>query len=251
MKLISMLFLAVSLIGCSAVGPGERGVRISMGQVQNETLAPGYYLWVPFFRTLTTLNVQIQKSEVKTTAASKDMQDVVTVFALNWHISPESVNTIYSTIGSEDNVLENVISPAISEILKAATAKLTAEEILLKRHDLKAEVDANTKERMKKYNVIVDDINIVNVQFSHDFAQAVEQKQVAEQRAKQASYEAVKAENDATAEINRARGQAEAQKMLRLTLSPELLQLKALEKWNGVLPTMMTSGNAVPFLSLK
>lgn len=246
-----VVFLAIALLfllgGCSIVGPGERGIRVSFGTTGTESLPQGLYLWVPVAYGLKRMDVRIQKSEVDTAAASKDMQDVTTKFALNWHLDPAKVVKVYTDIGSEYDVLQNVISPAISEILKSSTAKKTAEEVLTKRHELKEEIDAEIKTRMLKYGIIIDDINIVNVSFSKDFAHAIEQKQIAEQRAKQAEYEAIKAKQDAVAEVNRAQGQSEAQKLLRVTLSPELLQLKAIEKWSGAVPQFMGSGSNMLF----
>lgn len=248
-KLFSLLAVLV-LSGCSIVGPGERGIRVSFGKANSEPMTEGIYLWVPVAFGMKVMDVRIQKSEVDTNAASRDMQVVTTKFALNWHINPQKVMTVYTTIGSEEAVLSNVINPAISESLKAATAKKTVEEILTKRHELKTEIDTDIKTRMEAYGITVDDINIVDVHFSQDFMHAIEQKQVAEQRAKQAEYEALQAKQTAVAEVNRAQGQAEAQKLLRTTLSSELLQLKAVEKWDGKFPQVMGNG-ALPFINLK
>lgn len=257
MKNKILVFSLIFLTGCSVVNPGERGVRITLGSAGSESLNSGVYLWIPFITDVEQLNVRVQKSEVETNAASKDMQDVHTTFALNWRLEAEKVPEIFKTMGDEDDVLQNVIKPAISEVLKAATAKKTAEEILTKRHELKEEVDAEIKARMAKYNLIVDEINITNVQFSRDFTKAVEEKQIAEQKAKQAEYDAIKAKVDAGAAVNKARGeaesnlviakaQAEAQKLLQTTVSPAILQLKAIEKWDGTMPQIM--GNSANML---
>lgn len=242
MKYLLILLTALSLTSCSIVGPGERGIRTNFGAVSTTILEPGIHLWFPLIMGLTTMDVQIQKSEIKTDAASKDMQDVLTVFALNWHLQPDKVAAIYQQVGTNWYVLENIISPAISEVLKAATAKKTAEEILTKRHELKVEIDKDIKTRMSVYGIVIDEINITNITFSKDFAHAVEQKQIAEQRAKQAEYEAVRAEKDAVAEVNKARGQSEAQRLLQKTLTKDVLMLEYLKRWDGKLPSVLTGG---------
>lgn len=245
-----LIILVFLLSGCSIVGPGQRGIRVSFGKADSDPLKEGLYFWFPVVAGMSKLSVQIQKSEVETNAASKDMQDVITHFALNWHINPEKVVEVYKTIGYENDVLKNIITPAISEVLKQATAKKTAEEILTKRHELKEAIDAGLKTQMERYGVSIDDVNIINVTFSKDFAHAVEQKQVAEQRAKQAEYEALQAKQTAIAEVNRAEGQSKAQNLLKQTLTPELLQLKAIEKWDGNFPQFM-GGGALPFINLN
>ncbi len=251
MKTLLMIVSLLLFVGCSMVGPGQVGLRTHFGAVSDQVLDSGAHLWIPFALGVKRIDTRIQKSEYETNAASKDMQTVVTKFAINWRLDTTKVVTVFKTIGDEQTVLDNVIEPAISEVLKAATSKKTAEEILSKREDLKNEIDTLIKERMAKYGIVIEAINITNVTFSHDFAAAIESKQVAEQRSKEAFYEAQKAAQDATAEVNRAKGQAEAQKLLRLSLSPELLQLKALEKWDGKFPTVMTGNGSLPFINIK
>lgn len=133
-------------------------------------------------------------------------------------------------MGDRKEILTSIITPAVSEVLKAATAKKTAEEIITKRNDLKAEIDANLANRLANYNVIVDDVSLVDFSFSPEFSKAIESKQIAEQEAKPAEFIALKASKEAVAEVNRAKGQAEAQRLQRLTLTRELLQKQAIEK---------------------
>lgn len=244
-----LLILSLLLTGCTMVGPGQKGIRLHFGAASQDLLNPGAHFWFPFAMGVENIDIRLQKHEVETNASSKDMQTVVTKFALNWRIDAERVSEVYKKIGDEGMVLNTVIDPAISEVLKAATAKRNVEEILSKREELKNEIDNVMKERMLVKGIIIEDINITNVSFSPDFAKAIESKQVAEQRAKEAAYEAQKAEQDAVAEVNRAKGQAEAQKLLRLTLSAELLQLKALEKWDGHFPQVMGT-QTLPFINI-
>lgn len=232
----------VLLTGCSVVGPGERGVRISLGKASNEALPSGAYLWVPFFYGMTKLDMQIQKDEVETSAASKDLQEITTKVAVNWSLSPDKIVETYRTIGDEDAVDNRIIDPAVSEVVKSTTAGKTAEEILTKRIELKNQIDTALRNRLAQYGVIINDISITNLAFSPEFMKAVERKQIAEQKAKEAEYDALRATKEADSEVNRAKGQAEAQKLLRTSTSPELLKLKYLEKWDGKLPTIMTGG---------
>lgn len=244
--IISALFLAT---GCSIVGPQERGVRVTAGKA-GSVLDSGIHLWVPVLYGVKKLNVSIQKSEINTSAASKDLQEVTTTVAVNWSVMPDKVSTVYTTVGDEDDALERILIPAVNEILKSATAKKTAEEILTQRMELKAEIDETLKDRLATYGLALSDVNIVNLRFSEDFTNAIESKQIAEQQSKQSKYLADKAVNDAQATVNQAKGQAQAQQLLRSTLTPEILQKQAIEKWNGQFPTVMGNGS-LPFINLK
>jgi prohibitin 1 len=250
MKYIVAVLLFVFLTGCSVVGPRERGIRFYFGKASDKVVEPGANLWIPFFLGMSEIDVGIQKSEVETSAASRDMQEITTHIALNWAITPDRVVAVYKTIGDEEAVLARIISPAVSEVLKSAASKKTAEEILTKRTEMKVEIDEALKQRLSHYGITISDISIVNLTFSKEFTDAIEQKQIAEQKAKQAEYVALQAIQEAKAEVNRATGRAQAQALLRSSLTQEILQQRAIDKWNGALPQIM-SGNTTPFINLK
>jgi regulator of protease activity HflC (stomatin/prohibitin superfamily) len=192
----------------------------------------------------------VQSQEISAEASSKDLQEVYTDVALNWHIVPEEVNLIYQKIGNQQAVIERIISPAIEEVLKAVMAKYTAEEIITRRGEVKQGVDQALTERLRTYHVAVDDISLVHVHFSQRFSDAVETKQIAEQEAKRAEFVALKAVKEAETRINLAKGEAEAQRLLRENLTPELLQRQAIDKWNGNLP-LIVGGDGAKLLDLK
>ncbi len=221
-----------------------------LGQVQDTVLSEGIHPLVPIVTSVKRLSVRVQKNDFKADAASKDLQKVTTELTVNWHMDPRRVNKIYQQVGDSEQIVNGIVTPAVSEVLKAATAKKTAEEIITKRTELKDEIDNNLKKRLAAYGLLVDDVSLVNFSFSPEFSKAIESKQIAEQEAKQAEFVALKATKDAEAEVNRAKGQAEAQRLQRQTLTPELLQKQAIEKWNGQFPTVMGGSGALPFINL-
>lgn len=234
----------------TTVGPGARAVLVTFGKASSEALDPGLHLKLPFVSSAVTISVRVNRSDVETSSASKDMQEVQTHVALNWSVSADRVVATFMNLGDEEEILKRVISPAVSEVLKAEMAKLTAEEILTKRMELKKAIDAGLLERLNHYGVQLSDLSIVNLSFSKDFTKAVEDKQIAEQAAKQAEYDAQKATQEAKSEVNRAKGKSEAQKLMRLTITSEILQQQAIEKWNGSFPQVMGTGS-LPFINLK
>lgn len=242
--------MLIVLCSCSVVGPGQRGVKISLGKVSSEVMEPGAYLWFPGFLGNSKIDIQIQKTNVDTSAASKDMQEIRTELAVNWSIAPEKVVEMYKSIGDEEAIYERVISPAVSEVMKAAVSRKTAEEVLIKRLELKKDIDTGLRERLANYGVTLHDVSIINLTFSKEFTHAIEEKQIAEQKAKEAEYDALRATKEADSEVNRAKGQAQAQNLLKQTLTPELLKLKAIEKWDGKL-SVINSGNGGLILDVK
>ena len=157
---------------------------------------------------------------------------------------------MFQRVGDEAEITQRILNPAVSEVVKAATAKKNVEEILTKRTELKQEIDQALKNRLSVYGLQVDDVSLVDFRFSAEFNKAIEAKQIAEQQAKQAEFVALKAAKDAEAEVNRAKGQAEAQRLQRQTLTRELLQKQAIEKWDGKFPTYMGGNNPLPFIDV-
>jgi regulator of protease activity HflC (stomatin/prohibitin superfamily) len=157
-----------------------------------------------------------------------------------------------------ENIVSKIIAPQTQEAFKTAAALRTAEQSITQRSELKRDFDTALKERLSKYDVIVLDTSVVNIRFSTDFAKAVEEKQVAEQRAQRAVYVAQEAEQQAQADINRAQGRAEAQRLLAETLKAQggdlVLQKEAIEAWRSggaQMPKVLVMGagsSRVPFI---
>ncbi|MEG4250100.1 MULTISPECIES: prohibitin family protein [unclassified Microcoleus] len=247
---IVFIIAALILRPFALVGPGERGVMMRFGKVQDAILDEGIHPILPLVTSVKTLSVRVQKTDLKADAASKDLQSITTDLAVNWNVDPAKVNQVFQQVGDEEQIVTSILSPAISEVLKAATSKKTAEEIITKRTELKTEIDNSLKKRLEPYGVIVRDVSLINFGFSPEFSKAIESKQIAEQEAKQAEFTVKKATQDAQAEINRAKGKAEAQRLQRQTLTAEILQQQAIEKWNGQFPTVMGGGGTLPLINI-
>jgi regulator of protease activity HflC (stomatin/prohibitin superfamily) len=241
----SLLILSLAVIIFSPfviVNAGERGVLMQFGKVQDTVLGEGIHLIIPIVNTVKNLSVRVQKQEIAAEASSKDLQEVFTDVALNWHIIPEKVNATFQQIGDERAIVERIINPAVEEVLKAVIAEYTAEEIITKRGEVKAGVDESLMARLTNYHIDVDDISLVHVHFSQRFSDAVEAKQIAEQEAKKAGFVVLRALKEAEAKVNLARGEAEAQRLLRVTLTPEILHKQAIDRWDGKLPLVVGKG---------
>lgn len=240
--ILIVLLVTILFTPFTIVNAGERGVLMHFGKVQDKILGEGIHVIIPFVNTVKKLSVRVQKQESSAEASSRDLQDVFTDVALNWHILPEEVNLIFQRIGDEQEAIARIINPAVEEVLKAVMAKYTAEEIITKRGEVKAAVDDALTARLANYHIGVDDISLVHVHFSQRFSDAVEAKQVAEQEVKRSEFLALKASKEAMAKVNLARGEAEAQRLLGETLTLEILQMRAIDKWNGNVPLIFGEG---------
>lgn len=250
-RIISLLLVLLVLASFFVIiRAGERGVLMRFGQVQSQILNEGIHPVIPLMDTVEKMSVQVQKQEISTEASSRDLQDIFTDVALNWHIIPEEVNLLFQQVGNQEAVIQRIINPAIEEVLKSVIAQYTAEEIITKRSEVKATVDRLLATRLLSYHLAVDDISLIQIHFSDQFGDAVEAKQIAEQEAKRAGFLAVRAANEAEAKINLAKGEAEAQRLINETLTPKLLHKQAIDKWDGKLP-LITGDQNMKLLELE
>lgn len=246
--IIAFGLIALTFAGFVQIGPGQRGVLMTWGAVQHGVLDPGLHMKIPFMQTVAKMDVQIQNSQASETAASMDLQDVESEVAVNWHILPADAEWIYQHVGNERALGTRVIKPAISNAVKAVTAHFNAEDLVVHRDDVRNQIESQIKAALTPYRVVVDSVNITNFQFSPQYAQAIEEKQVAQQKALQAAYDLQKAKVRAQQKIVEATAQSKAQALLRQTLTPEIIQQEAIQKWNGVLPTVTGGGGVLPMI---
>ncbi len=230
------------------IGPGERGVLMTFGAVHEGVLDPGLHLKIPFAQSVARMNVQVQNSQAVETAASLDLQDVSSTVATNWHILPADAEWVYQHIGTESDLVNKVIRPAISNSVKAVTAHYNAEDLIVHRDEVRNEIQAQITSELQPYRVVIDSVNITDFHFSREFAQAIERKQIAQQRALQARYELQQAKVLAQQRIVEAQAQAQAQKLLQQTLTPELIQQQAVAKWDGRLPSVVGGKGVLPMI---
>ena len=230
------------------VGPGQRGVLLTWGAVSPGVLNPGLHIKIPVAQHVVMSNVQVQKAQAQESAASLDLQDVQTTVATNWHILPADAEWVYQNIGNEDSLVSKIITPAISNAVKAVSAQSNAEDLIVHREAVRGKIEDAITTEMKKYRIVVDSVNIVDFHFGHEYAQAIEQKQVAQQHAQQAEYELQRAKVIAQQKIVEAQAQSEAQKLLQTTITADIIRQQAVAKWNGVLPTVVGGNGVLPML---
>ncbi len=203
------------------INPGQAGVISILGKARDGVLLEGIHIKPPLISVVDVYDLTVQKFEVPAESSTKDLQNLTASFAINFRLDPTQVVEIRRKQGTLQNIVSKIIAPQTQESFKIAAARRTVEEAITKRDELKQDFDNALSERLEKYGIIVLDTSVVDLTFSPEFARAVEEKQIAEQRAQRAVYVAREAEQEAQAEINRAKGKAEAQRLLAETLKAQ------------------------------
>ncbi len=244
------------------VPAGHMGVISLFGNVNPTPVKSGLAFVVPLSR-VNHVNVQILKHDSQGEAASKDLQSVHTTITTNFNVLSGGAAKLYSEIGMDYE--QKLFDGAIQETFKAITANYTAEELIKKREIVTAEISALFRQKITQLSgetIRIDAVFIKNFQFGAAFNKAIEDKQVAEQTAAKASRDLerikieaeqvrAKAQGEADAVVMAAKADAEAFKLKSVTLTGQMLQMAAIEKWNGVLPIYTGGNGPLPFLSVK
>ena len=253
----SFLLVAIFILGLlnpfHIIGAGEKGVVLVWGEVQDKILDEGLNVVTPISTKVIIVDIKTVKEEVITHAASKDLQTVSATIALNYHLNGEKVNALWKEIGKDYK--ERIIDPAIQESAKAITAQYTAEQLIAKREEVRDGIKALLTEKLGRHYIIVDELNIVNFDFSVSFNQAIEAKVTAEQNALAAKNKLEQVKFEAEQRITTATAEAEAIKIQAQAITQQggkdYVELKAVEKWDGKLPTTFLPNSTVPFINLQ
>ncbi len=264
---LALILLVLIFSTFTTVSAGERGIKTRLGRVVS-VLDPGLHFKAPFIESVHKMDVKTRtinydkngsEGDAKDTSqlfgASKDLQDVQIGVVVNYHIDPTKTGDIYAQYSSVDNYESNVIEPIIRQTVKSVSAEFTAEELVTKRAEYSDKVNAKLNDLFASKNAILERFSVTNFEFSKSFSDAIESKVTAVQNAEAQKNKLEQVKYEAQQTIETAKATAEAQRISSQALAAQggedYVQLKAIEKWNGVLPTQMIPGSTVPFLNLK
>jgi regulator of protease activity HflC (stomatin/prohibitin superfamily) len=250
-RLLPLVLLGLTLGGCATVDTGYRGVVLSWGKPTGEIKTEGISFLMPFSGyDVKPMNVQTVADEIKTNAASRDLQTVNTTVTVNYHLDPSKVETVYDRLRTDYET--RVINPTVHEAVKASTARFIANDLIAHRNEVRDAIDSNLRGQLSPYGIVVDQVLITDFSFDPGFQQAVEAKVAAQQTQltakiqSQTKYQQALIDNQTT--IANAKADAEANRLKQQTLTPMLLQQQAIKVWDGHLPQVTSGGT--PFIQL-
>ena len=242
---IVVLFAALLVPGCFyVVQPGERGVRVTLGKMDDQFIAPGFGLKLPFITSIRRVNVQQDTQEVGAECFSSDLQQVNIRLKVLYRIPEASVVRVLRDYAG--NPFDKLILPRVQEATKEVTALKTAADIVKTREQIK--VAALNQSRTKVGELLViEDLVIEDVALSRELEQAIEAKMVQQQEAEKAIFRMQQAKTDAETLIIKAKADAESIRIQgeALEKAPKLVELKMVEKWNGVAPQVVGSSSNI------
>ena len=248
---VAVLFLLGWLLAPFAIVPaGMRGVMTTLGKPSEEVFSEGIQWRIPLVQQMHLMDVRISKREGEGDAASKDLQQVRVKVAVNYHLDPEMAAKAFRAVGqTTDDVADRILEPARPEAFKSVTALFTAEELITKRTQVREQIAALLREKMTRHGLILDEFAIVNFAFSPSFTAAIEAKVNAEQANLKAERDLMRIRVEAEQKVASAKAEAESLRLQRQEVTPDVLALRTIEKWDGHLPQV--TGGAMPLMDFS
>lgn len=247
--IVLIMGLFLGLASCETVETGERGVKMTWGDISsNEPIQPGLHFVSPVGQDIETLNVRTQKWKSKTRVYTSDSQRAMVTFTLNYNLKPDEAVEMYRLNGEnwKQALIPHVVTRTISDVFGQANA---VTDIIQNRDVVQNDITERIQTRLDKKGISVTGFEITGVRFTEAFDDANEAKQIAVERATAAKNDTVRIKEEADQKILTATAEAEAMKIKTQALAgnAKLVEYEAVQRWDGKLPQNMY-GNAVPFI---
>lgn len=231
----------------TSIDAGQVGVVKRFGRPVDE-VHPGAHFLIPYADAVTRVTVQTRIVKPSEDAVSHDLQMVHTEVTLAYHVDPTYATEVLVNLNDDAEV--RIITPAILEAIKATTAQYDVQNLIGKRAEVRDKIEDYVKARLAPYHIVAESVSITDFRFSKEYEQSIESKVVAQQQAEKAQNDLTRIKVEAEQRVAKAEAEAKELKLQREQITPELLQLRMIEKWDGQLPTTIMGSGAVPMFDM-
>lgn len=257
----------IILDGLVSVPAGHVGVIFDQGRgvLENE-LDEGLHLKIPFWQQATILDARTQeytmsvateegfiKGDDSIESRTKDGQVVWIDATVLFHIDKNEADNIKRELGTEDEYMTKIVRPRAREVIRTAVAKYNALDLVSEtRGAVVKEMEELLRDAYAKHNIILEEVVLRNITYSSDFANAIEEKEVARQKIKTAEYQKEQATQLKEKVIIEAQAEAEGIKLRgeALRSNPEVIQLEFVNKLGPNVTWGILPDSVVPLLNV-
>jgi regulator of protease activity HflC (stomatin/prohibitin superfamily) len=181
---------------------------------------------------------------------------------LNYSVKREKVPYIFSKYRvSLEQIEEGFLKTAVYDAFRVVANSYPADALISNRQEFEAKVRQVLVKQLEPEGFILSQFTS-NLIYPETFKKAIEAKNNAVQTAltaenqvktaeAQAKIKVATAEGNAQAMLTAAKAEAEANRMKQVTLTPLLLKLEWINKWDGRLPNTQVGGSSDIMLNIK
>ncbi|KNH03607.1 prohibitin [Perkinsela sp. CCAP 1560/4] len=228
------------------VHPGECAVVYSMlTGIRDKTYSEGIHFRVPMIEMPKLFDIRLRPRVISTMTGTKDLQMVNIKLRVLFRPQVGKLPAIYRELGQDYD--EKILPSIGNEIMKAVVAEHNAEELIVNREKVSERIRTCMSEKaLKEFNIVLDDISLMDISFGKEFMQAVEQKQVAQQEAERFKFVVLENEQRKKAAVIRAEGEANAARLISHALTTAgsgLVELRRIEAAKEISQDLLSSPN--------
>jgi regulator of protease activity HflC (stomatin/prohibitin superfamily) len=252
---VGFFLLVFLFMSCERIDAGHVGVKVNQygdnKGVSDVTEVTGMVFYNPITHSIYEFPTFIQHKEYtgdnSFVVNSKDGSEFHVSPIINYSVQREKVPQIFAKYRrSLEQIEEGFLKTAVFDAFRLATNKYTADELIGNRQGYEVEVRKILENQLLREGFIVNQFTS-NLVYPETFKTAIEAKNNAVQAAlraenevktaeAQAKIKVATAEGNAQALLTSAKAEAEANRMKQQTLTPLLIQLEYVQKWDGKLP---------------
>jgi regulator of protease activity HflC (stomatin/prohibitin superfamily) len=276
--LAAVLFLVAAVYSSfTIIQPGNVGVVFNRWAGSLKTVGQGVAWRVPWITQVQSYPVALRtytmvrrgqegssQGDDSIDLPTKEGQHIRQDISVTYNTSQDRAADVFRSFrGAEIEDIESTfVRRTIITVSQNQAGQMSLTDLISnKRGELQDHIQDTLQVEMNKMGFVVDKVNLGASHLPDAIEKQMQQKMAAQQQAQQADYElqrqqtlakakVAEAEGDAQATLVKAKAQAEANKLLQETLSPMLVQSKAIDRWNGTLP-QFTGGGTMPFLNIQ
>jgi regulator of protease activity HflC (stomatin/prohibitin superfamily) len=249
--IVAIVVLSFAGCGIKVVDTGQRGIKTRFGEVVSASLPEGLYFYNPITSTIVEMDTRVQRFDGETDTYTRDVQQAVIKYTLNYRLQQNAAHLVYRDIGRE---WENRLIPqVVLGTLKEVVGKWDAVDLIANRDKAATTAYDSIQRILAERNVEISRFEITDIAYTKEFENSVEQKVIAQQKAIEEQNRTKQIEEQARQKVLSAEAEAKSMQIRAEALeqNAKLVEWEAVQKWNGVLPQYMLGSGTMPFINLN
>jgi regulator of protease activity HflC (stomatin/prohibitin superfamily) len=249
--ILAVVVLSFAGCGIKVVDTGQRGIKTRFGEIVSESLPEGLYFFNPITSNIVEMDTRVQRFDGETDTYTRDVQQAVIKYTLNYRLQQNAAHLVYRDIGREWET--RLIPQVVLGTLKEVVGKWDAVDLIANRDKAATTAYDSIRRILAERNVEISRFEITDIAYTREFENSVEQKVIAQQKAIEEQNRTKQIEEQARQKVLSAEAEAKSMQIRAEALeqNAKLVEWEAVQKWNGVLPQYMLGGGATPFINLN
>lgn len=235
------------------VPEGQKSLITTFGRASDNILSAGFHAKLPLIQSVKRFDVKTIRADYKTQTYTKDIQTATITVSYSYNLIANDIVATYKEYGNDWQ--QRILYPNLEQAVKSEVGTWNADTMVANRDKVAENILKSLQARMLSHNypVAITNFQMINIDYSSQFEQAIEKKVVAEQKALEEANITKQAEQKAKQKVVSAKAEAESMRIRAnaLAQNPKLVSYEAVQKWDGKLPQIMAGNSSTPILDLR